>query len=247
MSAKAPVPPAGPFPWTTVLAGGGSFLGMALVGVAVWAAMNEVGSTIGRRNRGRQAKERVRTEAAAALVVRENRLDLARARHDAVLGEWGAFELDLVAVFEAPLLTDVTVPQTAAFHEAFAVAEDDRLMVDRVVNDVTVDRYVAAVRVMETTWAVARAHATRVGHSHLAPVERRTLERVVGLLRKALAEGGTDPERQAFYTQAMYLVKGLVDVPRRTVLAVEEAHRLALPSGDGHRLELPVGRLVAGR
>ena len=67
------------------------------------------------------------TRKTAAGAVRARLLRSLQGRHDKVLRDWVGFETDLVAVFEAPLLTDVTVPQTAAFTGAYGEAEHCRV------------------------------------------------------------------------------------------------------------------------
>ena len=194
------------------------------------------------------------TRKTAAGAVRGRLLRSLQGRHDKVLRDWAGFETDLVAVFEAPLLTDVTVPQTAAFTGAYGEAEHCRALVGSRPagpngTDPELDRYAVAVRELERTWTVALAHARKTGHGLMSRTEQRTVGRAVALLRQALDPGQPEAARQAFYEQALRLVRGLVTVPRQAVLVIERSHRLAVTAspvtaGFGPDGRLPVGVTV---
>lgn len=222
-------------PWGTVALVAAGLLAAALVLVLVLVAVR----ALARRRR-----------AAAARV---HQLTLLQGRHNCVLAAWGAVETNLLEVFAAPLITDVSVPQTAAFTRAYGeAAYAGDLVGDRPAGpegqDPALGRYAAAVRELEHTWTVAIAHARRVGHAFLPPAERRRLTRAVALLHTALDAGATEAERQACYLQAMRLVGDLLTLPRTAVQAVERTHRLALTASQtSGQAPAVAGGSVAGR
>ena len=150
------------------------------------------------------------------------------ARHDQVMLEYGEYETDLVEVFSRPALTDVSVPQTAAFLAAWGAADDRRPAAGSRPPQPVFARYEEAVRTLEAKWGLANRYATRVGLRNMPPAEQRTVRRAVGLLRQALDPGQPDEARQAFYDHALRLVRDIVTVPERAIAAIEAAHWLAI-------------------
>ena len=149
-------------------------------------------------------------------------------RHDQVMLEYGKYETDLVEVFSRPALTDVSVPQTAAFLAAWGAADDRRPAAGSRPSQPVFARYEEAVRTLEAKWDLADRYATRVGLRNIPVGEQRTVRRAVALLKQALDPGQPDEARQAFYDHALRLVRDIVTVPKRALAAIESAHRLAI-------------------
>jgi len=113
---------------------------------------------------------------------------------------YAAYECDIVEVFSKPALADLTVAATRRFHEALARVEDARTGVSASASKDNVDRYADAVTAVERAWQEAHAYATRRGLGLLPIKERRSVEKAIRLLHKALDTGSPDVERQMFYT-----------------------------------------------
>ncbi|MBL8927975.1 MAG: hypothetical protein JNM77_17365, partial [Pseudonocardia sp.] len=107
----------------------------------------------------------------------------ARQRFAALRGEYAAYECDPMAVLRLPALSDVTVPSTGRFVEAFAEAQALETEVFPPESHATV--FVLAVERAERAWRAARDAAERIRLSNLAPEERSAVERVIKLLTTA--------------------------------------------------------------
>lgn len=157
---------------------------------------------------------------------------LARQRFTALRGQYGAFECDPMAVLRLPALTDVTVPSTGRFVDAFAEAQ--ALETEAYPHEPFGAQFVAAVDRAERAWRAAREAAERIRLSGLTPGERATVEKVVKLLTTA-RDSDSEPERIAAYAKARQeLAKldraGTVHLPRPAAAALDAAGRGALPA-----------------
>jgi hypothetical protein len=155
----------------------------------------------------------------------------ARDRFAGVRAEYAAFECDPMRVLRLPALTDVSVPSTARFVDAFADAQ--ALATDRHPGPEHARRFVTAAERAVATWAAAREAAERIRLSGLTPAERDAVDRVVKLLTTA-RDSDSEPERLAAYSRARAeLTKldraGVVHVPLPTRAALGEAARGQLP------------------
>jgi hypothetical protein len=155
----------------------------------------------------------------------------ARTRFAAVRAAYAAHECDPMAVLRLPALSDVSVPSTGRFVEAFAEAQ--ALDTDARPPQAQAAAFVAAVERAERAWRAAVDAAERIRLSGLAPAERATVERVVKLLTTA-RDSDSDAERLAAYSRARSeLAKldraGVVHLPRPARAALDAAARGELP------------------
>ncbi|SHK96689.1 hypothetical protein SAMN05443637_11582 [Pseudonocardia thermophila] len=156
----------------------------------------------------------------------------ARSRFHALRDAYAAHECDPLAVLRLPALSDVSVPSTARFVDAFAEAQ--ALETDQYPPRQHADAFVRAVEKAERAWQAARDAAERIRLSGLSPDERRSIERVVKLLTTA-RDSDSDPERHAAYALARAELEkldraGVVHVPQPAKIAIEEAARTSLPA-----------------
>jgi hypothetical protein len=156
----------------------------------------------------------------------------ARDRFHALRAEYASFECDPMAVLRLPALSDVSVPSTGRFIDAFAEAQ--ALETDAFPPAEHASAFVAAVDRAERAWQAAREAAERIRLSRLSPAERATVERVIKLLTTA-RDSDSDPERLAAYARARSeLAKldraGVIHLPRAAQAALDTATRGALPA-----------------
>ncbi len=156
----------------------------------------------------------------------------ARARFDTLRQEYAAYECDPMQVLRLPALSDVTVPSTGRFVEAFAEAQ--ALETDAPPAHAHATAFVAAVDRAERAWRAARDAAERIRLSGLSPAERGTVERVIKLLTTA-RDSDSDAERMTAYTMARSeLAKleraGVIHLPRTAQAALDAAARGQLPA-----------------
>jgi hypothetical protein len=189
-----------------------------------------------RRRRLRRARFAAGTAPLPAVPVPPPRPDLAwsraRDRFVALRGEYAAHECDPMAVLRLPALSDVTVPSTARFVDAFAEAQ--ALETAAFPPPSHAASFVHAVDRAERAWRAARDAAERIRLSTLTPAERAAVERVVKLLTTA-RDSDNDAERLAAYARARAeLAKldraGVIHLPRTAQAVLEAAGRGQLPA-----------------
>jgi hypothetical protein len=156
----------------------------------------------------------------------------ARARFTDLRAAYAAHECDPMAVLRLPALSDVTVPATARFVDAFAEAQ--ALETDAFPPQSHATAFVAAVERAERAWQAARDAAERIRLSNLTPAERNAVERVIKLLTTA-RDSDSDAERLAAYSRARAeLAKldraGVIHMPRTALAVLEVAGRRQLPA-----------------
>lgn len=156
----------------------------------------------------------------------------ARARFATLRSAYAAHECDAMAVLRRPALSDVTVPSTARFVDAFAEAQ--ALETDEFPPTAHAATFVRAVERAERAWHAACDAAERIRLSQLTPAERSAVERVIKLLTTA-RDSDSDAERLAAYARARTeLTKldeaGVVHVPRTAHAVLEVAGRRQLPA-----------------
>jgi hypothetical protein len=157
----------------------------------------------------------------------------ARERFRALQADYTAFECDPVQVLRLPALTDVSVPSTARFVDAFAEAQ--ALYTDSPMPGSHAAAFVAAVDEATRAWDAAREAARRIRLSRLSADERRTVERLIKLLTVA-RDSDSEPERLAAYARARAELArldraGTVTVPAPAIAALEAAVHRELPGG----------------
>lgn len=155
-----------------------------------------------------------------------------RSRFHALRDVYAAHECDTLAVLRLPALSDVSVPSTARFVDAFAEAQ--ALETDHFPPPPHAIAFEHAVDKAERAWQAAHDAAERIRLSALTPEERRTIERVVKLLTTA-QDSDSDPERHAAYALARAELDkldraGVVHVPRLAKAALDSAARGSLPA-----------------
>lgn len=157
---------------------------------------------------------------------------LARRRFQALAREYAAHECDPMAVLHRPALSDVTVPSTARFVDAFAEAQ--ALDTDAFPGPQHADLFVRATDRAVRAWRAAREAADRIRLSGLTPEERSSVERVIKLLTVA-RDSDSESERLAAYARARSELQkldaaGVVHLPRTAAAALDTAARGSLPA-----------------
>ncbi|QJY50208.1 hypothetical protein [Pseudonocardia broussonetiae] len=153
-------------------------------------------------------------------------------RFHALAAAYAAHECDPMNVLRLPALSDVTVPSTGRFVDAFAHAQ--ALESDAYPGDAHAAQFVAAVDAAERAWRAAREAAERIRLAGLSPAERSTVERVIKLLTTA-RDSDHEPERLSAYARARSELDkldaaGTVHLPRTARAALDAAARGALPA-----------------
>jgi hypothetical protein len=156
----------------------------------------------------------------------------ARTRFHALRAEYAAHECDPMAVLRLPALSDVTVPSTARFVDAFAEAQ--ALETGTFPPGTHAAAFVAAVERAERAWHAARDAAERIRLSNLTPAERGAVERVIKLLTTA-RDSDNDAERLAAYARARSELArldraGVIHMPRTAQAVLEVDGRGQLPA-----------------
>lgn len=155
----------------------------------------------------------------------------ARDRFAALRSAYAAHECDPMAVLRLPALSDVSVPSTARFVDAFAEAQ--ALHTDAFPGESPAASYVTAVERAEHAWHAARDAAERIRLGNLTPEERGCVERVVKLLTTA-RDSDNDAERLVAYARARTELEkldraGVIHMPRTARAVLEVVGRGQLP------------------
>lgn len=186
------------------------------------------------RRRYRQAIYRQQPVAAPSRVARAEPAPdwrATRARFARLRSEYGQFECDPLAVLRLPALTDVTVPSTGRFVDAFAEAQ--ALDTDTEPPAEHRASYATAVDRACRAWQAARDAAERIRLAGIPEHERATVQRAIKLLTMA-RDSDHDAERIAAYAKARAeLAKlersGTVRLPPVAAAALDAAARSQLP------------------
>ncbi|MEQ3554788.1 hypothetical protein WIS52_30360 [Pseudonocardia nematodicida] len=175
------------------------------------------------------------TESDHALRYRRERAEEAwrRARSDfaQVRAAYAAHEIDPSEVLRRPALSDVSVPSTARFVDAFAAAQ--ALDTDDFPGEHTATSYVRAAEQARRSWEAATEAADRIRLAGFSPEERRTVERVLKLLTTA-RDSDSEPERLAAYSRARTELSrldraGVIHLPRPARAELDARARGELP------------------
>lgn len=154
-----------------------------------------------------------------------------RARFAQLRSEYGQFECDPLAVLRLPALTDVTVPSTGRFVDAFAEAQ--ALDTDTEPPAAHLARFATAVEQAWRAWRAAHDAAERIRLAGIPAPERATVQRAIKLLTMA-RHSDHDAERMAAYAKARAeLAKldrsGTLRLPPAAAAALDVAARGQLP------------------
>ena len=185
--------------------------------------------------------------AARRSVVRSRELTEAEARRLAdYQAEWGKYrarhaqlnenflksQMDWEMFLNYPMLTDVSVPETAGLVSAMNTASDvpsefPKYVMDEPVGSVNLAEhsYPVAVSKFQSAWDVAFAKAKRVKLRNIPFEERKLMQTIKSTLARAENVGASDAERQLAYKKARSLLDKLehVSVPDKLHMALEEA------------------------
>jgi hypothetical protein len=200
---------------------------IAVIGAVVGPALLVGGTTfVVVRHRRRRALTR------AAAAPPHPPWEDAHARFAALAAAYAAYECDPMAVLHRPALSDVRVPSTARFVDAFSHAQ--ALDTDAHPGDEHAAAYATAVDAAERAWRAATEAADRIRLSGLSADERASVERVIKLLTVA-RDSGNEAERLAAYSRARSELHrldaaGVVHVPGLATATLERAARGALPA-----------------
>lgn len=123
----------------------------------------------------------------------------ARDRFNELRAEYAAYECDVIAVLRLPALTDVSVPSTGRFIDAFAEAQ--ALDTDLPPATAHAVAFATAADRAEHAWRAAREAAERIRLSGLSPAERGAVERALKLLTVA-RDSDSAAERLTAYDRA---------------------------------------------
>jgi hypothetical protein len=158
----------------------------------------------------------------------------ARARFVQLRGEYAKFECDPLAVLRLPALTDVRVPSTGRFVDAFAEAQ--ALDTDTEPPAEHRARYANAVDQAWRAWHAARDAAERIRLSGIPAEEHATVQRAIKLLTIA-RDSDHDAERIAAYAKARAELakldrRGTLRLPPAAAAALDTAARGQLPVSE---------------
>lgn len=133
--------------------------------------------------------------------------DRATGRHDEVLTEYAAYELDPEMLLRFPAMWDFSSPKVIAFHDALEHA--GALRTEQYPGAESAKDYVQAVTDLRTSWYAADRHARSTGSAGLAAEDVRDLDRGLKLYRHAASSVAA--ERATYLNQVVSTVDRLVD------------------------------------
>jgi hypothetical protein len=227
--------------WGLHLAGTQHMVTVLLVAFGTVMVAGAVKSIVARQLRGRQATGQwrpvpmpaARSAPPGSRTQPVQAWHATRARFAQLRSEYGQFECDPLAVLRLPALTDVTVPSTGRFVDAFAEAQ--ALDTDTEPPAEHRVRFTTAVDQAWRAWHAARDAAQRIQLAGIPAHERATVQRAIKLLTMA-RDSDHDAERIAAYSKARAeLAKldrsGTLRLPPAAAAALDVAARGQLPAG----------------
>jgi hypothetical protein len=160
--------------------------------------------------------------------------EAARAVHQRVLSEYGAYELDPALFLRYPGVTDITRDSVMDFHTAL---EEARALATETYPDDAgfAGRYRTAADTLRRQWTRCERDGKATGTSYLASEDRSDLDTAAKLYSHAQA--ADQPGEKASYLHKVQQIvvdldgRGRVHLPRPVVAAIESQVRLALESG----------------
>lgn len=161
---------------------------------------------------------------------------------DGVLADYGEFIADPYAIFERPLLGDVTVDTTGAFIEALGQAQ--LLRGDSDAGDPEqVREFVLAAKRARLAWDMADRYAREVGLSRVSEEKAEALRKARACVERALDPAVPEDERALAVSRAQDLLKKASGPGGVSAVAVGASlgEIRALYAGV-ERLQLPPGR-----
>ena len=155
-------------------------------------------------------------------------------RHDTILGEYAAYELDPAMVLRYPAVTDVTVESTQTFH--LALDEAMALRTDTYPGSRSrADAYQQAVARLRRAWIACEAHGKKVGVGYLEPGDQDDLDTALKLYRHA-ASSVTPAEQATYFGRVHDIVtsmteRGGLHPPQAAVAELKAVTRRAIEAG----------------
>lgn len=150
--------------------------------------------------------------------------------HAKIRSEWMAYETDILKIVDFPILSDMSEPVTIKLHEALRKASLHEPKNIKSLKRVPFNGsdYDVAVQDLDTAFRAAESKARLTSWSKFTEDEKKRLRRAKDLLAMAMDGDSTSSERQVAYKQAIKTLKGLIEVPKATILALESTTQLAL-------------------
>lgn len=188
--------------------------------------------TVVRRSARRRRAQASGPDAAAPRRSAAESWTAAKADFDRLRAEYAAHECDPMQVLRRPALSDVSVPSTARFVDAFAEAQ--AMDTDTHPGEPYDAAYTVAVAKAQRAWRAAQDAADRIRLSNVPEHERGSIERVLKMLTTA-RDSSSEHERLTAYARARSELDrldraGIVHLPRPAQAALSEASRPTLPT-----------------
>lgn len=153
-------------------------------------------------------------------------------QHDNIKKEWTKYQMDIGSLLDNPFLSDLREEKTATFHSA--LRKSNSLRPENIksvsLNDPTEMAYYKSVHSLEDAYENAKLEARRVKMSNFSESERESLLRAKKLFNMAMNESSSENERQVAYKRMLSEVDGLVYIPSKTLVSLEEKVKLAITS-----------------
>ncbi|WP_148281462.1 hypothetical protein [Tsukamurella sp. 1534] len=188
-------------------------LGVLFLGGALVCAVIALLGGTGRGERPARVSAAAPSRPAAAAPPSNRALwERAGSRHDEVLSEYAAYELNPEMLLRFPAMWDLSSPKVMAFHDALEHAgalRTDAYPGDDPGGREAASEYVDAVTDLRTTWYAADRYARSTGSAGLAEEDVKDLDRGLKLYRHASASSSA--ERAAYLNQVVGTVDRLVD------------------------------------
>ncbi|MCH5642676.1 MULTISPECIES: hypothetical protein [unclassified Gordonia (in: high G+C Gram-positive bacteria)] len=156
-------------------------------------------------------------------------------RHDKVLSDYAAYELDPAALLRYPAITDVTVETTQNFH--LALDDATALRTDRYPGSRSrADAYQQSVAALRRAWIACEAYGKKVGSGYLEPGDQEDLDTALKLYRHA-ASSTTPAEQATYYGRVRDIVTSMADrgglrPPEAAVEELKAVTRRAIEAGE---------------
>lgn len=152
------------------------------------------------------------------------------AHHNNIRSEWMAYETDILKMVDFPLLSDMSEPVTIRLHEALHNANLHAPKNIKAMRNISFESssYNNAVKELDTAFRAAESKARLTSWNKFTMEEKKRLQRAKDLLAMAMDKASTSSERQVAYKQAIKTLNGLIEVPKATILALENTTQLAL-------------------
>lgn len=135
--------------------------------------------------------------------------EAATVRHDGILRDYGAYELESELMLRFPAVTDITLEPVQNFHDALGEAQALRTDAYPGRREIA-DDYQQAVRRLSRAWIACESSGRKVGTGYLGRAERDDLDTALKLVNHAKGSA-TAQEQAAYYQRAHQIVVGLRD------------------------------------